>query len=63
MNQSQTSLVNPSNTQKVKVGNVCWKDSIMMSDFGSYYLNLVSVTFCTISIHLIFSEIFYVLVW
>ena len=48
MNQSQTSLVNPSNHIPHILHLVGWKDSIMMSGFGLYYLNLVSVTFYTI---------------
>ena len=45
MNQSQTSLVNPSNPLKVKCREWGWKDSLVISGFGSYYLNLVSTTF------------------
>ena len=45
MNQSQTSLVNPSNRIPYILHLVGWKDLLMMSGFGSYYLNLVSITF------------------
>ena len=39
MNRSQTSLVNPSNSQNVKCRECGgWKDSLMMSGFGPYYL-------------------------
>ena len=48
MNQSQTSLVNSSDPIPYILHLVCWKDLIIMSDFGSYYLNLVSINFYTI---------------
>ena len=38
MNQSQTSLVNPSNHIPYILHLVWWKDSLMMSGFGLYYL-------------------------
>ena len=65
MNQSQTSLVNPSNPLNVKCRECGWKDSLMKSGFGSYYLNLVSITFYTIPTYFSFfrERVFKILVW
>ena len=56
MNQSQISLVNPSNPLNIECRECGQKDSLMMSGFGSYYLNLVSITFYTIPTSIFFQR-------
>ena len=58
MNQSQALLLNPSNPRSLLLSLVGWKDSIMTSGFGSYYLDLVSITFYTTPTSIPFSENF-----